>query len=180
MRLILLMLLLSGCSQLTVDPSMEAVDAGDYTLVHSACEGTPGLGLDSCIVKEGSEIDRSWQLIIPSGHRYVLGGEVDVYYKGIHKQYPIKKDSEILEIKWDEFFGKKKWSKDLDGEVLALVLLKYDKKGIIEIAKFRGIAKIIVIKQGYSRMPIGSGFSGWETDCKIQYSTAGRGALECK
>lgn len=180
LRILIISLLLSSCSRLTIDPSMSAVEAGDYTLVHSACGTVPANGVDACHSIEGTEITKSWVMIIPVTHYGVYGGDIDVYYRDIHKKYSIKKDTEIIEIKWSDFFGKKTWSKDMNGEVLALISLRYDKKGIEEVALFRGIAKIIVTKKGYTRLPIGSSFSGWETECIINYTTAGRSSLNCK
>lgn len=176
---LLVLLMLAGCSRLPIDPSTPAVEAGDYTVVMSACGTVPGLGVDSCVVKENTEITSSWKIILPKDDINVIGGDIDVYYRDLHKQYPIT--GKVTEIQWAEFFGKSKWNKSMDGEVLALVLMKYTTdEGIEEIAKFRGIAKIIVTKPGYDRIPLGSSFSAWDIECKIEYSTAGRGAIKCR
>jgi hypothetical protein len=173
-----LVLAVLGCSSLVVDPSIQAVDANDYTLATSACEAAPGGGMDICRVTEGTKIESSWVMIVPSG-KGIAGGEVDVYYRDIHKNYPVT--GKVVEIPWRDFFGADLWSRDMDGEALALVLVRFKTpEGLQEIAKFRGIAKIVVTKPGYDRMPIDSGFAGWKTTCKIQYSTAGRGAISCK
>lgn len=169
---------LLGCSALVIDPSMDAVEAGDSTLAISACEATPGGGYDICRVKSGDRIESSWKLFIPIGKR-ITGGEVDVYYRDIHKSYPI--NSPILEIPWKEFFGAETWSKAQDGQALALLFIRWkDDNGIEQITKFRGIAQLVVTAPGYDRLPVDSGFGGFKTSCKITYSTAGRGNVTCK
>ncbi len=167
-----------GCSGLVIDTSTPAADAGDFTLAISACGATPGIGFDICRVTEGDEIASSWKMVVPQGSQ-IQGGEIDVYYRDLHKQYPIS--GIVVEVPWRDFFGQATWSSDLDGEAMALLVVRWkDDTGLIQITKFRGLAKIVVTKKGYDRMPIDSGFHTWETNCKIQYSTAGRSALQCK
>lgn len=169
---------LLGCSALVIDPSMDAVEAGDSTLALSACEATPGGGYDICRVTAGTRIESSWKLFVPGGRR-VTGGEIDVYYRDIHKSYAAK--GPIVEIPWKDFFGAETWSKAQDGQALALLLIRYtDDNGVEQVVKFRGIAQIVVTSPGYDRLPIDSGFSTFKTTCKISYSTAGRGAVSCK
>jgi hypothetical protein len=106
-------------------------------------------------------------------------GEVDVYYRDLHKTYAIGRS--ILEIPWRDFFGQDKWTSDLDGEALALDIVRWvDSAGIVRETKYRGIAKIVVTKPGYERMPMDSGQHQWQTTCRIQYSTSGRSALKCQ
>lgn len=156
---------------------MDAYAANDFTLI-STCNATPGIGMDICLFTEGDSIVSSWQLILPHGDR-ITGGEVDVYYRDLHKSYNVS--SSPLVISFNDFFGANKWSSDLDGELLALVTIRWkDDTGLIQTTKLRGIAKTVVTKPGYDRMPIDSGLHAFSTDCKIQYSTAGRSALECK
>lgn len=171
--------LLAACSGLVMDPSIAAVDAGDYTLAVSACEATPGGGMDICRVREGDPIQSSWKLIIPNG-KNVTGWEVDIYYRDV--EHPVKQTGQggVIEIPWDQFFQQKTWTSDLDGEALALATVRYkDNTGIEKVVQFRGLAKLVVTKQGYDRLPIDSGFAAWKESCKVQYSTAGRGAVQC-
>jgi hypothetical protein len=174
--------LLVGCaSTLLVDPSIPAVQAGDYTLIMSACENAPGIGMDICRVNEGTQITSSWRLIIPRNGINVLGGEINVYYRDIQRSYGIPAGNNIVEIPWGEIFGSDRWNKSMDGEALALVSLKYkDAQGVEKFAKFRGIAKIVVTDASYARMPIDSGVAAWPTTCKIEYSTSGRAAMRCR
>ena len=169
----------AACSSLVVDRSMPAVAAGDYTLAISACENVPGGGMDICRVRENTTIESVWKLIVPQGKNIVQGGEIDVYYRDVHRQYGVT--GSVVEIPWRDFFSQERWTSDLDGEALALVLVRWKTpEGIEEVVKFRGIAKIVVTKEGYDRLPIDSGFAAWKTTCKVQYSTAGRGAVQCK
>ena len=163
-----------------MDPSVDAFASGDYTLIGSACGAVPGRGMDVCQVTQGSQISTAWTMILPPIGGKVLGGEIDVYYRTLHKQYSLT-DKPILQIPWADFFGSKTWSPDQDGEVEALALIRWqDNTGVTQVTKLRGLAKIIVTSAGYDRMPIDSGFQAWTTKCTIQYSSAGRSALECK
>lgn len=179
MRLLgIVLITMLGCTTPVVhDPSIDAFNAGDYTLV-STCSAVPGKGMDTCLVTDGTPIESSWRLLVPTG-KDVLGGEVDVYSRSLHKQYPIT--GTVVEISWKEFFGATTWSTAMDSEVEALVLVRWkDPTGVVQTTKFRGLAKIIVTKIGYDRMPIDSGFANWGDTCEVQYSTAGRSALRCQ
>lgn len=178
-RLSLLCVLLAACSTVAVvDTSPDAIKSGDYSLIHSVCGAAPGRGLDVCLVSDGTPIDSVWRLVVPSG-KSVIAGELDVYYRDIHKSYPIS--GSVVEIPWKDFFGVDLWSADFDGEVMALLVVRWkDATGIEQVTKFRGLAKIIVTSKGYERLPIDSGVAQWQTTCKIDYTTAGRSALSCK
>lgn len=178
--LFILGLTLACVHQLVLDPSASALDSGDLTLALSACQGTPGGGLDICRVKEGSPISSVWRLVVPVENNVFLGGELTVYFKDQSRSYPINQP--VIEIPWTNFFAPNtNWSRDMDGEALALAQIRWkNPQGIEETWRARGIAKIVVTKVGYDPLPIDSGFIAWKTACRIQYSTAGRSALECK
>lgn len=173
---------IGGCSGgLVIDKSLPASEAGDYTLAMSACEAVPGHGMDVCRVKEGANIDSSWTMIIPKRGGAVLGWEADLYYRDVAKAVHAEGSGPVVQVAWKEFFAQEKWTRDLAGEALALVSVRYKlPTGIEEIVRFKGLAKILVLQEGYDRMPIDSGFAAWGTNCKIRYSTAGRGAIQCK
>lgn len=178
-RLLVFVLIIMGCETMVIDPSMNAVEAGDYTLALSACEGVPGRGMDICRVKEGQKIFSVWRMVVPvdMNHNF-LGGEVVVYFRDISKTYAIQ--NAVIEIPWRDFFSQDTWAENMDGEFLALAALRYkDASGVEKILKGRGIAKIVVTKPGYDPLPLDSGFGAWNTTCKIQYSTAGRSAIKC-
>lgn len=153
------------------------MEAGDFTLASSACDKSINMGIDACFVTDGDPIVSDWKLIVPFD-KTIVAGEVDVYFKDKRKQYKI--EDNVIKIDWSDFFGSTNWDKSMDGEALALVMVQYEHNGVKEIAKFRGIAKLVVAKKGYDRMPVGSGFQQWVTDCHIEYSTSGRSAIDCK
>lgn len=168
----------AACAQVVLDPSVSAVDAGDYTLPLSACEGVPGGGMDICRVTEGTKIESSWNLIVPSG-RPIQSVELDVYYRDIHKTY--SPTGKVVTIPWKEFFGAERWDSSHDGEALALLLVTFlDEREQPVLVKFRGIAKIVVTKKTYSRLPIDSSTAAWKYNCKVQMTSAGRSAVSCK
>jgi hypothetical protein len=173
-------LILSACvGAPVIDPSADAFNSGDFTLVHSACQASPGLGFDICRVTEGATIDSFWTLIIPHGPA-TEGGEVDVYLRDQKKTYPIKINDTAIIIPWTDFFPTGIWDLSMSSEAMALVILKWkDPTGIDGVTKLRGLAKIVVTKKDYAELPIDSGFSTWKESCEVQYSSAGRGALKC-
>lgn len=177
---LLFLILICGCKTTSViDPSPEATASGDLTLLLSACENIPARGMDLCRVKEGATIASVWRLILPIDQKTFIGGEIDVYFKD--KSYTQAITGPLVEIPWRTLSGQDKWTTDLDGEAEALALIRFkDANGIEQIWRARGIAKVIVTKVGYDPLPIDSGFVAWGTDCKFQYSTAGRSAVSCK
>jgi hypothetical protein len=173
----LLLICLASC-QTIVDPSIKAAEAGDFTIMASACEALPGRGADICHVKEGSEIGSDWTMIMPTG-KALLGGELTVYYKDISKTYAI--NGPIVRVPWADLIGHDNWESADDGQALALAQIRYkNNAGIEEIVRARGLAIIVVTKPGYSPMSIDSGFATFQTICKIQYATSGRSAISCK
>lgn len=176
---LLALFFIAACTKFVMDPSMESIAAGDYTLLASACDAVPGRGMDVCHVKEGTKIESAWTLLVPGLGKNILGGEIDVYYKDIHHTYAVTGNK--IQIPWADFFKSSTWSREFDGEALALVLIRFETpEGIEEVIKFRGIAKLVVTAKGYERLPIDSGYTAWKKTCKIAYSTAGRSAISCK
>lgn len=173
-------LLLSGCmGKAILDPSIQAVEANDLTLMVSACEAVPGRGMDLCRVKEGQPIASSWNLVLPLDKNIFISGELTVYFKDISRTYPIKQS--VVEIPWKDILGDTTWKPEHDGEAMALAQIRWKTpEGVEEIWRARGLAKIIVTKPGYDPLPMDSGFVTWGTKCEIQYSTAGRSAIKCK
>lgn len=176
----ILTLSLLGCASLAFvsDPSVGAVDAGDYTMVLSACEAAPGVGMDICRLVEGQKITQNWVMVLPVDKKNV-GGEVTVFYRGLEKVFPVK--GRLIEIPWKDFLGSDTWKKEHSGEALALANIRYrDDAGTQEELYLRGIAKLVVVKPSYTRLPIDSGLHSWQSECKIQYSASGRSAVQCK
>lgn len=175
-----LALLLWGCNALpfVADPSISAVEAGDYTLVMSACEAAPGNGMDICRVVEGQPVTQEWLLILPVD-KNSIGGEVVVFYRGIERSFPVT--NRVISVPWRELIGSDTWKTQHDGEALALASIRYKNgTGLEEQLLLRGIAKLVVVKPSYTRLPIDSNLQAWGSECKIQYSSAGRSAVSCR
>lgn len=176
----LAVLLLWGCAGLITDSSIPAVDAGDYTLAMSACENTPGGGFDICRVVAGAPIQSSWKLVIPKS-KFIESWEVDVFYRDVAQSVHIEGKAPLVEIPWSSFFKANTWDTSMNGEALALLTVSYrEETGILKKVAFKGLAKIVVLAPGYTRLPIDSGAITWGANCKIRYTTSGRGAVECK
>lgn len=168
----------AACAHLVIDKSPDAFASGDYTLV-SACSAVPSGGLDACYGTEGTKISSAWNMVLPKKSGTVLGTDIDVYYRDIHKAYSAS--GMVLTIPWADFFGTDTWGPQHDGVAMALAKVRWqDENGLEKVLLFRGYAKLIITKPGYARMPIDSGFAAFGATCKIQYSTAGRSAVSCK
>lgn len=191
MKSLAALLIIMGCAACNVvqDNSMQAIDAGDYTLLQSIagnkdatsnCLGLPNGGYDVCRFIEGATISSSWKIIVPNGGS-VVGNQIIVYFKDIQKTYSAT-DSTIT-IPFADILQSTVWSKDLDGEVTALALIQYkDNSGIIQTSHAMGIARLLILPSSYSVLPLDSGLAVWGTTikCKLEYSTAGRSAYNCK
>lgn len=171
------MLLTQGCiKSVIMDPSQNAIAAGDYTLVMSACEGMPGHGGDICRVIEGTPISSVWRIILPTG---TLGGELSASFGDITKTYAVK--GGLLEIPFKDFFGATTWDGSMDGIILAVGHLQFKNNvGVAQDFWARGMALIVVTKAGYEVLPVDSGYVSSTQTCKVQYSTSGRSAVSCK
>lgn len=174
-----LLFLVAACSSIVMDPSMEPVEAGDQTLVLSACTGLPVVGFDACRVKENQPIESVWRLFFPAPHGDISGGELTVNFHDVSKSYAIT--GPILDIHWSDFFQDKVWKKEYNGIALALAFVRYkDEQGVERMVKARGEARILVLAEGYDPLPIGTPFGQFKLKCKVEFSTAGRSAVECK
>lgn len=176
-------LALASCSgTLVIDASIPAVEAGDYTLAGSACDGHIGDGFSVCRVKQDTRIDSVWSMVVPPVGGRILGVEVDIFYRDLPNPTHMSTKDAVVTVAWKDILHATTWTQDLAGEAEALVDVKYQTDtGLTETAKFKSGAKILVLAPGYERMPMDSTAAvGWETTCKVQYSTAGRSAVSCK
>lgn len=175
----LLGLALQGCKTIPVDPFPSAFGS-DLTLAISACAGMPGRGADICRVQAGSQVESVWRVVLPK-HEAILGGEVAVFFKDISRTYAVEKGQMVVDIPWKDLVAGPLWEAKDEGEALALAKLRYtNAQGIEELIRAKGLAILLVNPKGYEPMPIDSGFAAFEGTCRVQYSTAGRSAIECK
>lgn len=172
------LLLLSSCTSFRKDSSPKAIDSGDKTLVHSACSSAPSQGLDICRVVQGAAISQSWIMILPV-RKGLRSGEVRVRYKDQLKTYAINPDTAVFILPWREIIGHDVWELSDEAPAQALAKLEYENFPGLTFVDIMGVAFVVVLKRGYSPMPIDSGAEYFTTDCKIEYSTAGRSAILC-
>lgn len=165
-----------GSCSLVLDPSALALESNDKTLVHSACKAAPSQGLDICRVLEGSTIREEWDLIVPHPDKFI-SGEVRIRIRDTVKTYPVTDN--VVKIPWKEVLGHEIWLAEDDGPVQALGSFQYKGPQGPVWVDILGIAFLVVLKQGYSPMPIDSGVEMSDTKCTVQYSSAGRSAILC-
>lgn len=179
-RLLILALLMDllGCSTILVDPSVSAVQAGDYTLAMSVCGTVPGQGVVVCRAKEGSVIASHWTLVLAQGGN-IKGGECDVQYRDLSLSIAIKPGLAFYDISLADLMGHTSWATKDSGTAVVYCNVDVDTGSGIQPVKARGFAFFIVTSPDYDPMPIDSGFVAVSTDCKIQYSTSGRSAIKC-
>lgn len=188
--LLIMVLLLVGCAStpLPIDTSQNAFASKDLTLIHS-CVSSPNneeiflaKGVDSCHFTVGDLATGRWVVMAPppKAEKNVTGGTVDLYYRDLHKSYPVV--DWTVSIPFADFLGIKVWDAKFDEAIIEadLTVNWVDNVGLANVSKYRGIIILIVTQSGYEVMPIDSGNSAWGTECKVQYSTAGRSALSCK
>lgn len=171
--------LLAACASLPlpVDDSMTAAAAGDLTLIHSACAEQLGHGYDLCRVTEGAEVVETWSLVFPWAGSFV-DGDVSVSYLGTEHRFKVTGPQ--LDIPWKLLTGKATWSKGDDSPAQARAALKFHQDDGDHWVDLLGFAFPIVLKQGYAPLPLDSGRSFTEAVCRLQYSSAGRSAVECR
>lgn len=166
-----------ACTSIVVDPSPNAVASNDYTLAMSICHAAPGLGVDVCRAKEGSPISSEWVVALPDGHN---GGQAVVQYRDVTLSYGIENGQTQLNIPLKDLMGHATWSKDDSGTSVLFVNLLFDGGTGTMTSKARGFAFFIITSNDYDPLPINSPYGVGQVDCKIQYSTSGRSAIDCK
>lgn len=176
----LALVLATGCNTLAIDPvGVTAAEAGDYTLVQTTPGTVFGQGGNIYRFALNGPVAEKWTLITPAG-KPILGGELRVRYGGRVIPGVINPDSPIQEIAWKDIVGADKWTTDLSGPVQVTATLKYQGLNGPEWVDYLGIAFIVVLPEGYSPLPFNSPNAAFQTKCTMQYTTAGRSALECK
>lgn len=170
-----------GCVSVVIDPSMNAAQANDRTLVITGCGLPNSPGAETCRVIEGEAVASSVQLLVPGGNK-IKAGEVTVLFKDIEKTFAA--NSEIVNIRFSDVFGPGNWDvEDHDGEMVVLGRFLYeDGNGVEKTIHALGLVRIFVLRSSYpGPLPFGSGYQAWEGTykCIVQCSTAGRCASKC-
>lgn len=167
----------AACPQVPIDLSVSATDAGDKTLVHSACHAAPSGGLDICRVVDGSVITEEWQLILPHDPKAGTEGTIRIRYRDNLMSIPIT--GPVVKIPWKEIVRSERWNPSLEGPAQAVATIKVETPHGPQWVDMLGIAIPIVLSRGYEPLPMDSGAEKFATDCKVQYTTAGRSAITC-
>lgn len=177
LQLLIASLLVFNSCDVVLDQSALAIDAQDQTLVHTACKAAPSGGLDICRVVQGTIISEEWILIVPHVDKFI-SGELQITFKDQIKTYSI--NDSVIHIPWSDIVGHTTWGLDDSVPVQALGRFQYEGKTGPIFIDILGTAFLLVLKQGYAPLSIDSGAQMSSQDCKIQYSSAGRSAINCK
>lgn len=177
--LLAIAVVLLGCTALVIDTSPSAFASNDKTLVMSACAAQPVQGLDVCRVVAGSRISQKWVLVVPNS-KEVVAGELRIRYRDSVLTYNLAPKQHTIEIPWRDIVGRDTWRLEDEAPAQVTGAVRFKTKTGEGWTDVLGIAFPIVLKEGYTPMPIDSGNAAWMTTCRVQYSTAGRSAIECK
>lgn len=162
-----------------MDTSIPAVQAGDLTLA-TACENLPGRGADICRFKDGTPIGSDWVIILPPKGK-IKAGTVVVDYKDIEKSYDVPVTG-LLRIPFSDIIPDTEWSRSEHSftTVQARAKIIYQGNTTVEEWQARAIALLIVTSPDYDPLPMDSGIQLYTSICKLQYTSAGRSALQCQ
>lgn len=168
------------------DISPEAYASSDFTLISALsdgpCKAIPAGGADVCRFKDGAQVESVWRMVIPQTSGILAAkvtGQVTVYFRDFSKVYPVDGQT-VLEVPFSDLVGPT-WEKSDGGVATALAELKYTSSdGVERVMLAEGMAVMIVLSKDYDPLPLDSGNQNWSMACRVDYTTAGRSALECK
>jgi hypothetical protein len=162
---------------LQLDPATTAAAGGDATLVHSACAEQLGHGYDLCRVTEGAEVVETWAFTFPWAPGFV-DGDLNVEYLG--QTHVFKITGPTLEVPWKLLTGGATWKQEDRAPAQARAAIKFKAPDGDHWVDLLGYAFPIVLKQGYAPLPLDSGRNFTELVCRLQYTSAGRSAVQCQ
>ena len=148
----------------------------DKTLIHGACKKAPNQGVDICRVVEGSEIDSDWNIFLPWAESAVQA-TVRVRYKD--RTLSFKFADRFATIPFKEVIGRNYWGVDDDGPVQALATIEFDDGPGQKYVQALGYAYIIVLRKGYTPLPLNDSNTFGELNCKMQFTDSGRSNFTC-
>lgn len=169
--------LLTGCNGMPIDPSTTAVAANDQTLITSACHAAPSQGVDVCRVKEGATISEKIVFIVP-WTKDSDWGQISLRYKDRVITYPV--EGVKIEIPWSDVVEAEKWSLEVEAPVQARAAIRYKTDTGAVFVDLLGYVFPVVLRQGYDPLPMDSGVEAFQNTCRVQYTSAGRSAIECR
>lgn len=178
--LLLLGLVLVGCQHgpFFTDTGMSAADGNDKTLILSACESSLGRGIDICRFVEGSEIKSKLAVVLPWNTDTAISGTVRIRYKDTLRMVMVK--DAVLELDWRDILGSHVWKEEHDGPVQISATLKFHNFNHEQTIKVLGYVYLIVLKQGYSPLPLYPKTPYSRNTCEINYNEQGSSSLICR
>lgn len=180
MRFLVLVLMccgLWGCNSIPIDPSPSALASNDKSLVFTAGQNGLRQGIDIVRVWEGDPIGQGLQIVVPQGDA-VKALEVSAHYNGTKTSFASKNN--VLVIPYQQLTKHTEWSLDDDGVVQIYAKVQVEKDSEPLWIDAQAYAYIVVLRKGYSPLPLNSGVEAFKTNCKVQYTTAGRSVAACK
>ncbi len=159
---------------------MSAYAAGDFSLAvasEGSCTALPGQGADICRVMDGALIQENWVVLMPFTDR-IEAGTVTVRYKGQKFSYNVTGPKVTVPLR--EILGHDHYSLDDDGFMQIRGTLQYKGEKTSQWVDVLGIGMLVVLQEGYSPLPVDSGYNVFNTTCQVQYATSGRSAVSCK
>lgn len=167
----------SGCHSMVIDPSMLAKAAHDQTLIVSACHAAPSQGVDVCRVKEGAAIAEKMIFVVP-WTKDSDWGQMAIRYRDRDLSFPI--EAATVEVSFAEVTGAETWTRAVEAPIQARASIRYKTDSGAVFVDLIGYVFPIVLAQGYDPLPMDSGVEAFQNTCRVQYTSAGRSAIECR
>lgn len=169
--------LLTSCHSMVIDPSMTAKAAHDQTMIVSACHAAPSQGVDVCRVKEGARIAEKMIFVVP-WTKDSDWGQMSVRYRDHVLTLPI--EEAVVEVGFAEVTDEETWTRAAEAPIQALASIRYKTDSGAVFVDLIGYVFPIVLAQGYDPLPMDSGVEAFQNTCRVQYTSAGRSAIECR
>lgn len=169
--------LLTGCNAMVIDTSMAATAAHDQTLIVSACHAAPSQGVDVCRVKEGARVTEKMIFVVP-WTKDSDWGQMSLRYRDHVLTVPV--DAATVEITFAELVEADTWAHELEAPIQARASIRYKTDQGAVFTDLIGYVFPIVLAQGYDPLPMDSGAEAFQNTCRVQYTSAGRSAIECR
>lgn len=171
-------MLLASCHAMVIDPSMTAIAAHDQTMIVSACHAAPSQGVDVCRVKEGARITEKMIFVVP-WTKDSDWGQMSLRYRDHVLSVPV--EGPTVEVSFFELLDEQEtWTRDLEAPVQARASIRYKTDTGAVFVDLIGYVFPIVLAQGYDPLPMDSGVEAFQNTCRVQYTSAGRSAIECR
>lgn len=171
-----MVLVLAGCKDVIIDPSPNAMASGDITLAFTAGQNPVRQGVDVFRVTEGETTFGEMQIVAPQMPE-LIAGELSVRYKGrgLQKNF----SGRVIRISWRELVGRETFDLNDDGIVQMVGRAQWNAPDGPRWIDVQGYAFLIVLRKGYSPVPLNSGLEADKQSCAVDYTSSGRSAVSC-